>query len=212
MLQVANYKKAYGSHLVLDIPLLQLNEGVYWLKGENGAGKSTFLRSLAGLIPFDGDVTFRDVHLRRQRRAYTKLVSFAEAEPVYPAFLTGTDLLRFYAQTKGNNKTAEALRKELGLQAYEQQKLGNYSSGMLKKLSLVLAFMGTTGLILLDEPFITLDVAAVETLQQAIVTCSKQGVSFLISSHQELQLQTNVQQLSIRQRTIQTEEHVSVAE
>ena len=66
--------------------------------------------------------------------------------------------------------------------------MSSYSSGMLKKLSLVLAFIGNPVLILLDEPFITLDMDAVRGLQQLIEQKQAAGVSFCISSHQDLEI------------------------
>lgn len=213
MLQIDNYKKAYGGNVVLSISNFRLDKGVYWLKGENGAGKSTLLRSIAGLIPFEGEVQVQNTSLRRQRNRFTQIVSFSEAEPVYPLFLTGLDLLRFYEQTKGRcNEAVHTLKKGLGMQGYLDQKVGTYSSGMLKKLSLLLAFAGKPELILLDEPFITLDVNAVTILQDVISAFSKQGISFIISSHQELTLDANFQILKIHQHTIQRADHVFVAE
>lgn len=209
MLRILNYKKTYGSVPVLQIEKLQLTAGVYWLKGENGAGKTTVLKSIAGLVPFDGSIEVDGIDLRKQRMLYTKKVAFAEAEPTYPLFLTGRDLLAFYGKAKegGESNMAEAL----GALSYLPNQVGTYSSGMLKKLSLALAFVGKPTLVLLDEPFVTLDVKAVETLRQAIAAASKNGVSFLLSSHQEPELDVPCESLCIHQGTIQREAHVAGA-
>ena len=77
------------------------------------------------------------------------------------------------------------------MQTYIDSPLGTYSNGMLKKLSLVLAFIGTRRLVLLDEPLITLDSQALKILYQWIVDKNTQdGTSFLLSSHQELNTET----------------------
>ena len=213
MLQIDSYKKAYGSTTVLDIPSLQLQKGIYWLRGENGAGKTTFMKSVSALIPFEGNIKVHNINLRKQRMIYTKTVSFAEAEPVYPSFLSGTDLIRFYTETKGSSKDhIEAITNSLGVQGYLKNKVSTYSSGMLKKLSLVLAFTGAPKLILLDEPFITLDQEAVQTLHQIIETSSERGASFIISSHQQLELCLPYHTLKIHQQTIERDGHVIPAE
>ena len=187
MLSITDFKKKYAGnqHPVLSIPELNLDAGIYWFKGENGSGKTSLFKSIAGLIPFEGTIVVDGFNIIQHRMTYTKLVNYAEAEPVYPAFLTGIDLIEFYKHTKGGSFPA-ALFESLGVEKFMHQKTATYSSGMLKKLSLVLGFMGNPQLILLDEPLIALDVAAVEALQLMILQFSRQAVSFLITSHQPL--------------------------
>ena len=187
MLSITDFKKKYAGnqHPVLSIPELNVDAGIYWFKGENGSGKTSLFKSIAGLIPFEGTIVVNGFNIIQHRMTYTKLVNYAEAEPVYPAFLTGTDLIEFYKHTKGGSFPA-ALFESLGVEKFMHQKTATYSSGMLKKLSLVLGFMGNPQLILLDEPLIALDVAAVEALQLMILQFSRQAVSFLITSHQPL--------------------------
>jgi ABC-2 type transport system ATP-binding protein len=112
-------------------------------------------------------------------------VNYGEAEPLYPPFLTGHDLIRLFADSKkADQKQVNQLLESLGVEAFKHQTLGTYSSGMLKKLSLVLAFIGPARIILLDEPLITLDVATVEVVYNLIHAARERDVSFLISSHQ----------------------------
>lgn len=212
MLRLRQYKKAYGPEPVLEIKDLELAAGVYWLKGENGAGKTTLLKSIAGLIPFEGEIDVAGFSLRRQRRLYTKAVSFAEAEPVFPAFLSANELVQFYLQTKGGDAIQTAqMARAFHLDSYLSNQVGTYSSGMLKKLSLILAFTGTPKLILLDEPFVTLDVEAVAFLREMISGSSHQGVSFLISSHQELSLAVSYKTLHLHHKKIEQEVYVAGA-
>ncbi len=187
MLQIRNYIKKYptASDPVLSIPGYQLAAGIYWIKGHNGSGKTSLLKSIAGLIPFEGDISVDGLHINRNRMAYTRMVNYAEAEPQYPPFLDGITLIDFYKSTKGVH-FPETLFRQLGVEKFMHQKTATYSSGMLKKLSLVLGLTGQPKLVLLDEPLIALDIAAVETLQSAILQYSRQGVSFLITSHQPL--------------------------
>jgi len=136
--------------------------------------------------------------------AYTRIVNYAEAEPLYPPFLTGKELIDFYKATKAGN-SPDALMKGLGVEKFMEQKTATYSSGMLKKLSLVLGFIGSPQLILLDEPLIALDLAAVEILQSSIMQYSQKGISFLITSHQHLNIQllTGTTTLLIKEKTLQ---------
>ncbi len=213
MLCLLHYKKAYGPVTILTIEQLQLDAGNYWLKGANGTGKTTLLKSIAGLIPFEGDILVKGISLRKQRSFYTRIVAFAEAEPVYPPFLTGKELMQVYLQTKGGtNEHLLQLAEALGIAPYLAAKVGTYSSGMLKKLSLLLSFCGEPHLVLLDEPFITLDAKAVDVLRSLIAEYAKQQVSFLISSHQELALSVTYQELLIHQQTIKKEAYAKGAQ
>ncbi|WP_420149084.1 ABC transporter ATP-binding protein, partial [Spirosoma sp.] len=77
----------------------------------------------------------------------------------------------------------------LGVDAFWTKPTGTFSSGMLKKLSLLLAFLGNPQLVLLDEPLTTLDVATAARLFEYIRQIrAEQNVSFLLTSHQDITL------------------------
>ncbi len=191
MLRLRHFRKAYaGGAPVLDVPAWHLPPGVHWLEGANGAGKTTLFRALAGIVPADGDATLTlpaggALDLRRHPLAWRRAVSYGEAEPQYPPFLTGHELAAYVAEAKNASAgQLAALAAGFGVPAFWHQPTGTYSSGMLKKLSLVLAFLGTPQLILLDEPLITLDRAAQQAVEALVAEGAARGVGFLLSSHQ----------------------------
>ncbi|MTI30511.1 ABC transporter ATP-binding protein, partial [Xanthovirga aplysinae] len=161
-----------------------------WLKGENGSGKTTLLKSIAGLIPFQGDIVLdQRISIRKNVMLFKQRVNYSEAEPLYPAFLTGKDLIQFYCETLNEDfEKATDLADTFVISNFLNQKIASYSSGMLKKLSLVLAFIGNPSLILLDEPLITLDNKAVVQIHRLIEQYSNQGATFLLTSHQSFDL------------------------
>lgn len=187
MLTINQFEKKYpGSDIpVLSIPDFHLHKGIYWIKGENGSGKTSLIKSIAGLLPFKGNIIVAGARLDKNRMAYTKLVNYAEAEPQYPPFLSGKELIDFYTSTNGHELPV-ALISALGVDKFMHNRTAVYSSGMMKKLSLVLAFTGTPQLVLLDEPLIALDTEAVDSLQNCIAAWHQKGVSFIITSHQPL--------------------------
>ncbi len=186
MLQFANVYKTYDEQPVLEISSLRLERNVYWLQGINGSGKTTFLSMLAGLIPFKGDILLDGINLRENPLSYRRLVNFAEAEPLYPDFITGLELVSFYQDIrKAANIQTDLLVNIFKMHRFLSMPVGTYSSGMIKKLSLLLAFIGKPSLILLDEPLATLDEGSVHVLPDLIRAYNKEfKTCFIFSSHQ----------------------------
>lgn len=188
MLTLKNFSKSYSGQLIVEAGDLCFGPGVHWLKGENGSGKTTFFKSVAGLHPCSGKISFDNgIDLHKNPIAYRRQVNYAEAEPAYPSFLTGRDLIHFIGKAKGDASVQKSLAERFGILSYVENSSGTYSSGMLKKLSIVLAFLGTPRLIILDEPLITLDEGARQTLYSTISDFTADGKTMvLMSSHQEI--------------------------
>lgn len=181
--------KKYGNHAIFSFENWQLDHGIYWLKGGNGTGKTTLFKMIAGQTPFEGSLILNDISLKNQPVKYRSMISYAEAEPQYPPFITGNELLKYYLDVRqAKSEESRSLVEALGMTNFMDQKVGSYSSGMLKKLSLICAFVGDVQLFILDEPLITIDTAAAQMLYQVINARYAQGSSFLLSSHQELEM------------------------
>jgi ABC-2 type transport system ATP-binding protein len=207
MLELTKFRKAYQQQVVLQVEALTIPTGVYWLRGSNGAGKSTLLKALAGMTSFEGEITLQpNVSLKQQPVAYRRVVNFAEAEPVFPDFLTGTELISLFKVAKDAPPQQEALYVDsMQMGPYVNEPVRSYSSGMLKKLSLVLAFLGQPTCILLDEPLTTLDAESLPILYSWISHHYQQhGTLFLLSSHQAFAggLLPPVQELHVAQQTV----------
>jgi ABC-2 type transport system ATP-binding protein len=185
MLQFLQVRKEYGERVILSIPGLTLTEGIYWLTGTNGSGKTTLLKIVSGLIPFSGEIILEGVNLRANPVDYRRFMSSAEAEPVFPTYLTGRELIRFHHEIRRGSRTqTDQLVERLGFGQFLSTPVGTYSSGMIKRLSLLLAFIGHTKLILLDEPLATLDAEAAILLPLLMMEYRKAyGTSFIFSSH-----------------------------
>ena len=187
MLQLTHFSKTYQGRVVLRIDYFAFSPGAYWIQGANGSGKSTLLKAIAGVTPFEGDILLAgQLSVKKQAVAYRRLVNFAEAEPLFPPFLTGRELIHLFRAAKNGPPHQEDFYLEsLQMTSYVHEPVGTYSSGMLKKLSLVLAFLGQPTCIVLDEPLTTLDAEAIPVLCSWIASQqAQQGTSFLLSSHQ----------------------------
>ncbi len=196
LLAVSNLTKSYRNggpdgHIVLTVPKLYLPPGIHYFRGGNGSGKTTFFRTVAGLLPFSGYVTLDNQYeISRDPVAYRLRVNYAEAEPLYPDFLTARDLAGFVGRAKQAPAGQVAMLAEiLGVNQFWTQATGTFSSGMLKKLSLLLALLGRPCLVLLDEPLTTLDVATAGRLFDLVRQLhTDEAVSFWLTSHQDVAL------------------------
>jgi len=206
MLQFDHVYKTYNQQPVLDISHLKLEKNIYWLKGINGSGKTTLLSILAGLIPFKGDIQLDGVNLRNDPVSYRSLVNFAEAEPLYPDFITGDELVRFYQEIrKAASVQIDMLINLFKMHHFLRSSIGTYSSGMVKKLSLLLAFIGKPSWLLLDEPLAMLDEGSIHILPDLINAYHKEfKTGFIFSSHQPINLfSLNVNQILITDHSLQ---------
>ncbi|NIJ53187.1 ABC transporter ATP-binding protein [Dyadobacter arcticus] len=188
VLEIRDLHQQYGDQEILAIPSFQINHGVYWIQGENGAGKSTLFRTLSGMLPYQGTVLLDDrYNLKKHPVDYRLRLNLGEAEPLYPSFLTPSDLISFVAEAKRAPKgQSEMLIGAFGIN-YLKTPFGSCSSGMVKKVSLAVAFLGEPSVIILDEPLITIDREAQEGLLSLIKSTHLAGVTFLLSSHQLFQ-------------------------
>ncbi len=187
MIDFLNYSKSYGRHEVLSISELSISDGIHWIKGQNGSGKSTLLKSIAGIIPFKGDIQVNGEGLKQNPVEVRRKVTYSEAEPVYPVFLTASDMLNFVAQIRNYSKEkVNSLMDYFGVSSFKNQAIGGFSAGMLKKLSLCIALTGEVSWVLLDEPFAFIDKESEKNLILFIEQKVNHGVNFIITSHHEL--------------------------
>lgn len=207
MLKFSQVSKKYNNHLVFDIENLELGKGIYWLQGANGSGKTTLLKVIAGLLPFKGELSLNEINITKYPKEFRKLISWSEAEPLYPEMITGAELIHFYQDVlRVPQPKMDRLIYQFGVKNFMNAQSATYSSGMLKRLSLLLAFCAQSPLIILDEPMANLDQEMLATLPALMNEYQNDfGSSFLFSSHQTFEKGSlhNERRLSIEKGSIQ---------
>lgn len=159
---------------------------VLGLLGHNGAGKTTAIKLLLGLIvPEGGRVTVfgRDPAGRHAHELRRKLGYLPENVTFYPQ-LTGRETLNFFARLKGDSKARCAeLLERVGLNEAAGRRVGTYSKGMRQRLGLAQALLGEPQLLLLDEPTVGLDPLATRDFYDLIDQLRNRGVAVVLCSH-----------------------------
>jgi heme exporter protein A len=152
-----------------------------WLRGDNGRGKTSLLRLVAGLAaPERGQILWGDAPTRRNERFAGELVYIAHANALKDD-LTATESLAFLARVHGRDAGALA---RLGLAGRERTPARSLSQGLRRRVALArLALETTPALWVLDEPFDALDVAGTATLHALLAAHRARGGSVLLTSH-----------------------------
>lgn len=187
-IEAVQITKSYGSVLALDQVNLHVRTGsIYGLIGDNGAGKSTFLKLLAGhIFPTAGELRlfgqFAEQELRRCRRQMGAMIE----QPGFFPNLTVEDTLEYYRIQRGipGREKVEEVLKLTDIQEKRRAKCKKLSMGQKQRLGLAIAIIGEPRLLVLDEPINGLDPIGIAEVRSFIRNlCDSRGKTILISSH-----------------------------
>lgn len=185
MLEINELTKTYGKYKAADHVKLTVPDGqIGILLGPNGAGKSTVIKSIAGLLRYSGRILIngmdsKSIEAKRVFAYVPELPAMYEALTVreHVEFIINA----YHLKTSEEEITGLLERFEL---LDKQDKLGNeLSKGMMQKVSICCALVIKPKVILLDEPMVGLDPAAIKELKQVVLELKEDGVTVLISTH-----------------------------
>lgn len=178
--------KKYGNKTACDQINLSVEAGqVYGFLGRNGAGKSTCIKMLTGLVfPTSGSGTvlgrpLGDVAAREKMGYLPELFRYQD-------WMIGLDLLNFHAQMvrmKNTKNQISRVLKLVGLEGQEKYKVGSYSKGMQQRIGLACALLSDPRLIFLDEPTSALDPIGRKDVRDIIVSLKNEGTTVFLNSH-----------------------------
>ena len=167
---------------------LTVHEGeVFGYLGPNGAGKTTTLKLLMGLLrPTSGEARILgrppgDVRVMEQ-------IGFLPEQPSFYEYLTGRELLNFYGQLLGLDRSirrerVESVARQLRFESVLDLQLRKYSKGMLQRLGLAQALLNDPRLVLLDEPMSGLDPIGRREVRDLLLRLKSEGRTVFFSSH-----------------------------
>ena len=191
ILEIKNFSKTYkGNKKAVDNLSITVEAGdIYGFIGHNGAGKSTTIKSVVGVLEFTEGEIYIDGHsVKKEPMECKSITAYIPDNPDLYEALTGIQYLSFIADIyKISKEQREKLIKYYGdkleLTKYLGDLISSYSHGMKQKLAVISALIHKPKLLILDEPFVGLDPKASHTLKEIMRELCNEGSAIFFSTH-----------------------------
>lgn len=190
VIQVQGLTRYYGKLCAVRDISFEVHRGeVFGLLGSNGAGKSTTIKMLCGLLkPTRGSVSVAGVDLARKPLQAKAMLGYLPENPVLYDRLTGMEMLELVGalrklSPKLLRQRAKYYSEALGLGEQMQSEVGTYSKGMRQKLAIAMTLVHDPEVVLLDEPAAGLDPRYTRLLKEWVRNLSQGGHTVLLSTH-----------------------------
>jgi Cu-processing system ATP-binding protein len=181
------FTKRFDGRTAVDALTLVVPSGaVVALLGPNGSGKTTSIKAAAGLIrPDAGEVVLGHDRISALDPRGRRSCSFLPQRVSFPETLTGREVVEFYRRLRSAPAdAADRVLKFASLNGAGARTVGTYSGGMVQRLGLAVATLGTTEVLLLDEPTAALDPDGLCAFYGLVETRRRSGGTVFFSSHQ----------------------------
>ncbi|MDW0118394.1 ABC transporter ATP-binding protein [Sporosarcina thermotolerans] len=190
ILEVKDVTGGYTRKPVLHDLSFEIGEGeLVGLIGLNGAGKSTTIKHIIGLMnPHNGEIIVDGVTFEEDPEAYRKAFTYIPETPILYEELTLKEHLELTAMAYGLDREVFEARSEMLLKEFMMEKRLNwfpahFSKGMRQKVMIMCAFLVEPSLYIIDEPFVGLDPIGIRSLLEQISERKANGASVLMSTH-----------------------------
>lgn len=190
VLEVKNFTQKYNDKVAVEHLSLEVEEGeIFGFLGHNGAGKSTTIKSIVGILPVEeGEIIIDGNSISNKRKLCQSICAYIPDNPDLYEYMTGIGYINFIADIfKVPQEVRQANVLKYGDAFGITEKLGDlissYSHGMKQKVALIAAFVHEPKLLVLDEPFVGLDPMAAATLKKCMKEHCEKGNAIFFSTH-----------------------------
>ena len=191
VLEIKNYTKSYGGAVkACDNVSLTVEAGdLYAFIGHNGAGKSTTIRAVVGVMDYDeGTIEIDGHNVKTDPLACKKVTAYIPDNPDLYDNLTGIQYLNFVADAFGISREDREKRindyaKRFEIEDALKNLISSYSHGMKQKVAIIGALIHEPKLLVMDEPFVGLDPKASFTLKEIMHEMCENGSAVFFSTH-----------------------------
>jgi ABC-2 type transport system ATP-binding protein len=186
MITVSNLNQSFGKKLILESINIEINKHeICALVGRNGAGKSTFINSLLGLLPVkQGTISINGVQVTKKNHDWKKAIAYLpEKFQLYP-MLTGLENITFFAEAVGktvDQGRIESVLRSVSLWEDRSVQVKKYSKGMLQRLGLAITLYQDSSILILDEPTSGIDPMGRKEILEVLKSLHDKTI--LLSSH-----------------------------
>ncbi len=199
MIKVENLKKSYRSKAVVDNLSFEVSKGtITGFLGHNGAGKSTTMKMLIGLVGKDsGYIEILGRNYRDIDKPLKEIGVFIDSSAINVEY-TAEQHLNIYATALNLPKQSVTdVLANVGLSNVENKKVKEFSLGMKQRLGIATALLGNPKILILDEPFNGLDVEGIHWLRNLLKHLASDGKAIFISSHLMSEMQEVVDRIVV---------------
>ena len=190
MIELKNLTKRYGNILAVNNINLSVTKGeIFGFIGPNGAGKTTTIRMMGGVLaPTDGSVIIDGINMDDDPEGVKKRIGFIPDRPFLYEKLTGMEFMRFSADLYGVDERifsekSQALLKKFAIYNWAHELIESYSHGMKQRLIISAALLHDPNVIIVDEPMVGLDPAAIKMVKDMFREMAKSGTTIFMSTH-----------------------------
>jgi len=190
MIELYNVTKDFGTTIAVNRLSLKVTRGeIYGFIGPNGAGKTTTIRLMGGIIePTSGSIEIGGIDMRKNPAAAKRIIGFVPDRPFLYEKLTGREFLKFIADLYGVEHKVFSVRagrllSQFGLDEWRDEIIEAYSHGMKQRLIIAAALLHEPKVLVIDEPMVGLDPAAVKMVKDIFRTLAAQNVTIFVSTH-----------------------------
>lgn len=184
--------KRFGRATAVDGLTLHVEDGqAVALWGSNGAGKTTFVRCLLGILPFRGSIRVGGRDVKRHGKRVRGLIGYVPQELAFHDDMRLEAAMAFFARLRGANlREGASLLERVGLGGHEAKRVRDLSGGMKQRLALAVAMLSDPPIIVLDEPTSNLDAAGRGEVAQTLQALREEGKTIVFASHRPDEVMT----------------------
>ncbi len=190
MIEIKNVTKKYGDKTAINNINFDIKDGeIFGFIGHNGAGKTTMIKSLVGILDFeDGDIFINNKSIKKDPIACKLQMAYVPDNPDLYENMTAIDFINFICDMyetdiETRKENIEKYSKMFEMENKLNDDISSFSHGMKQKVALIAALSHNPKVLIMDEPFVGLDPKAVFDIKSVMKEMTKEGKTIFFSTH-----------------------------